>query len=91
MSTEDLVATRDGSAEQRGAGGRTDGLRHVDVVKACAFGGELFHVGRLVVRIAERFKIRPAGIVQKDDDDIRRAFGFSGGREAKYSDAHECE
>src|SRR5262249_57043311 len=62
MRAEDFGAARVASAKQSGAGCGTDGLRHVEVMKRAAFGGQTFDIRGGVAGLAEWTAIGPARI-----------------------------
>jgi len=47
----------------------------VEVAKAAALGSKLFNMGGSIRRGTERLEVGPAGIIEKDDDKIRRLTG----------------
>ena len=71
MCAEDLRPARIAPAQQRGAGGRANGLRDVEVVKLAALAGQSLDIRRLIGWIPERMEIRPARVIEENQDEVR--------------------
>ena len=69
MGPEDFRPARVASRHQGRPRSRADRLRNVEIAEATTFAGQLLDVRSLVGGRGERMEIRPAGVVEEDDDD----------------------
>jgi len=72
---ENLRSPRIAAGQQRGTRCRANGLGHIKIIEPTSLSGQVFYVGCWVVGLAKRTKISPAGIVEKDDHDVRQELG----------------
>src|SRR5690348_885482 len=70
MRAEHSCPARITPTQERGARRGADRLWNIEVVELAALRRQRFYVGSRVWRIAKRVKVRIAGIIEKDDDDV---------------------